>query len=159
MIKTQFQNGVCLGLTEAVLPLVIETGFLAEKDAEFLNLFLAEGQRQQTDAGLVAILGITDDLDEVIEVCERDQVALKLLGTGLRLTKEESSAAQDDFAAVLDEAGYGFLQGEELGTTTVDREHRDREGGLESGVLVKVVDDDLGNGVALEFDHHARVLV
>src|SRR5438552_18603799 len=41
----------------------------------------------------------------------------------------------------------------------IDRQHDDRERTFHRGVLVKIVDDDLGIGVALEFDYDARVLV
>ena len=41
----------------------------------------------------------------------------------------------------------------------IDRQHGDGEGGLQRGVLIKIVDNDLGIGVALELDDHARVFV
>ena len=60
---------------------------------------------------------------------------------------------------MLDEAGDGLLERKKLGTTSINGEHRDREGGLERGVLVEIVDDDLRNGVPLELDDNSRVLV
>ena len=123
MVEAQLEDGVCLRLAEAVLSLVIKPGLLTEKDAEFLDLFLGELDGQQAGAGLLAVLGIADDLDEVIEIREGDEVALKLLGTGLCLAEKEAGATQDDLAAVLDEAGDGLLERKELRTTSVDGQH------------------------------------
>ena len=159
LVETQFKDGVGLRLAEAVLSLVVETGLMAQEDAELLDFLLAEAQRQQAGTGLVAVLRIADDLDEVIKVRQGDEVALELLGARLGLAEEEAGAAQDDLAAVLDEAGDRFLEREELRSSPVDGQHRDGEGGLERGVLVEVVDHHLGDGVALEFDDHAGVLI
>ena len=62
-------------------------------------------------------------------------------------------------AAVLDERGERVLEREQLGPTVVDGQHVDRERRFQRGVLVQVVDDDLRDGLALEFDDDARVLV
>ena len=120
MVETQFEDGVGLGLAEAVLTLVVETGLMAQEQAEFLDLLFGKGQGEQAGAGLVAVLRVTDDLDELVEVGEGDEVALKLLGACLGLAEEEAGAAQDDLAAVLDKAGDGLLEGEELRTAPVD---------------------------------------
>ena len=60
---------------------------------------------------------------------------------------------------MLDVAVDELLEIERLGPAMVDGEHVDGKGGLQRGVLVEVVDDDLGDGVALELDDHARVFV
>ena len=159
LVETQLKDGVGLRLAEAVLALVVETGLVAQEDAELLDFLLAEAERQQTGAGLVAVLRVADDLDEVIKVRQGDEVALELLGAGLGLAEEEAGAAQDDLAAVLNEAGDRLLEREKLRTSPVDGQHRDGEGGLERGVLVEIVDHHLGDGVALQLDDHAGVLV
>ena len=41
----------------------------------------------------------------------------------------------------------------------IDGQGVDGETALQGGVLVEIVDDHLGNRVALDFDDHARVLV
>ena len=64
-----------------------------------------------------------------------------------------------DFAAVLDVAVDQLLEIERLRPAAVDGELVDGEGGLQRGHLVELVDDDLGDGVALELDDDARALV
>jgi hypothetical protein len=44
-----------------------------------------------------------------------------------------------------------------LGRPAIDGERVDAEGRLELGVLEEVVDDDLRDGIALEFDDEAAV--
>jgi len=41
LIEAELKDGVGLGLAEAVLPLVVEAGFAAQEDAEFLDPLLA----------------------------------------------------------------------------------------------------------------------
>ena len=51
------------------------------------------------------------------------------------------------------------LMDKQLRPAVVDGEHVDRERRFQRGVLVEVVDDDLRDGLALEFDDDAGVLV
>jgi hypothetical protein len=60
---------------------------------------------------------------------------------------------------VLDVAVDQLLEIERLGPAAVDGELVDGEGGLQRGHLVELVDDDLGDGVALELDDDARAFV
>ena len=159
LVEPQFKDGIGLELAEAVLAFLVEAGLVAEQDPELLDLLFAEGQRQKACAGLVPVLGVADDLDEIIKVGQRNEVTLEFLGAPLGLTKKESCAAENNFTAVLDEAGDRLLKRKELRTSAVDGEHRDREGGLERRMLVEVVDDNLGDGVALKFNDHTGVLI
>ena len=60
---------------------------------------------------------------------------------------------------MLDVAGVRFLERKQFGPPVIDRQHVDRERAFHRGVFVKVVDDDLGIAVALQFDDDARVFV
>ena len=74
---------------------------------------------------------------------------------GLGLGELEAGAAGDDLEAVVDVAAEQLLEGHDLGAAMIDGEHVGAEGGLELGVLVEVVEDDLREGAALEFDDDA----
>ena len=87
------------------------------------------------------------------------EIAFEDFRAFLGLLQLEPRAAQHHFAPVLDVAIDEFLQAERLGPAVVNRQHVDGKTRFQRRLLVKIVDDDLGDGVALEFDDHARVFV
>ena len=60
---------------------------------------------------------------------------------------------------MLDVSGIGVFEREQLGPPMVDREHDDRERAFQSGMLVKIVNDNFWIRVQLQLDDNARVLV
>ena len=58
---------------------------------------------------------------------------------------------------MLDVAGDRVFERKELWLAVIDGKHVCAERGLQSGVLVEVVDDDLGIAVTLEVDDHAGI--
>ena len=74
-----------------------------------------------------------------------------------RLAQIVSGAPGHHFPAVVDKALQGFFEIENLGSAVDDGEHVDAEGVLESRVLVKLVDNDVGQRIPFQFydDAHA----
>ena len=159
LIEAEFEDGIGLLLTEAIGTVLTQAGFTAEQDTEFSNLILGKFEGKQAATSLVTVLRIADDTDELIHIGQSDEIAFELFSACLGLAKEEAGTAQDDLAAMFDEAGDGLLEGEKLGTPSVDGEHGDGEGGFKRRVLVEIIDDHLGNGIALQLDHHASILI
>ena len=153
----QLQELEVLGLDLAAL----QAGQLVEAQLQDrVGLPLRKGiLRHQAHLGLVAVRRSPDDLHEVVEVIERDDVALEDVGPVLGLAQAEARAARDDIAAVLDVALDQLLDVHLLRPLAVEGEKRDAERGLEGGLLEKLVDDDLGLLAALELDDDPRVLV
>ena len=58
-------------------------------------------------AGFGAAAGLADDLDDVVEVVERDLVAEEDVLAVAGLAEEEGGAAADDFDAVIEEGADG----------------------------------------------------
>ena len=58
-------------------------------------------------AGVGAAAGLADDLDDVVEVVERDLVAEEDVLAVAGLAEEEGGAAADDFDAVIEEGADG----------------------------------------------------
>ena len=98
-------------------------------------------------------------MNELVEVGERDEIALQQFGALLGLAQFEARAAQNDLAAMLDVALDHFLEIKRLGLALVNGKGVDAEGNFKLRVLVEFVDDDLGQTVALEFHDEPRVLV
>src|SRR5208283_2162764 len=113
----------------------------------------------QFDLGLLPVLGRADDADEVVEVVERDLVALKDVRPVLGLPEAELGAAGDDIAAVLDVALDEFLDVHLLGPLLVEGQQDDAKGRFEGGLLKELVNDDLGLLAALQLDDDAGVLI
>ena len=118
-----------------------------------------EFEGEQLDARFVAVGGVADDADELVEVGQRDEIAFERLGALLGLPQFEARAAQDHFAAMLDVAVDELLESEQLRAAVVDGELLTAKEDFQRGVLVEIVDDDLRIRVALEFDDDAGVLV
>ena len=134
LVEPQLEDGVRLALRERVL-------------------------RHQPHLGLVAVGRGADDLHEVVEVIERDDVALEDVGAVLGLAQPEPRAAGHHVAAVLDVALDQLLDVHLLRALAVEREQRDAERGLERRLLEELVDDDLRLLAALQLDDDAGVLV
>ncbi len=74
------------------------------------------------------------------------------------LLEEEGGAAADDVLAVIEEGADGVVERELLGLAVVDGQEDHGEGLLHLGVLVELVEDDLGLGSALEADVDAHAV-
>ena len=128
-------------------------------DAERLGLAAREVVGGDLGASFLAVGGPADDLDHLVQVRERDEVAFQRLGAALGLPQVEAGAAQHNLAAMLDVAVNQLLEIERLGPAGVDGQLADGEGGLQRGHLIELVDRDLGDRIALELDDHAGVMV
>jgi hypothetical protein len=101
-----------------------------------------------------------DRLDELVDVGERDRQALEHVAALARLAQGVHRAPRDDLAPVLEEDRDQVLEVAELRLAVDQRDHVDAERVLQLGLLVEVVEHDLGHLAALELDHdaHARLV-
>ena len=102
--------------------------------------------------GLLGVLALPDDRDDVVEVRERDREAEEQVRALLRLLEVEERAAHDDLAAVVEEVPEEVLERQDARLPVHDRERDDPERGLERGRREELVQDDLRDGVALQVD-------
>ena len=93
-----------------------------------------------------------DELDDRVEMVEGDRQAFQDVGPGLGLLQIEPRPPPDDVLAVADEIFHDVDQAEGAGLLVDDRQHDDAERGLQGGVLVEVVEDDLGQLAPLDLD-------
>ncbi len=99
-----------------------------------------------------------DDGDDLVDVVERDDVALEDVGALLGLAQVVPGAAEDDFLLVLHVVEEHVLQ-RQLPRHAVDEcELDDADARLERGVLVELVHDHLRDHALLELDDHAHAL-
>ena len=112
-------------------------------------------QVDQACAGLVDGRGAADEGDDLVEGVEGLQVAFEDVQAFEGLAQAEARAAHDNIHLVGDPVADEAVDGQGAGHTVDEREHVGGEVLLQAGALVEVVEDDLGDGVALEDDDEA----
>ena len=124
-----------------------------------LCLLVAEGEvLHQARPGRVGIRALLDDLNNLVNVIQRLQQALQNVGPGQRLVQVVLGAAGDDFLLVADVVIDHLPQVQYLGLTVHQRQHVGAEGLLHGGVLVEVIEDDLGMHVLLQLNDDAHAV-
>src|SRR3569833_2307971 len=93
-----------------------------------------------------------DQRDDLVDAVEGLEEAAQDVGALLGLAQQEARAADDDVDLVVDPVPDELGQAERARHALDQREHVRAEGLLQLRVLVEVVEDDLGDRVALEHD-------
>ena len=133
----------------------LERGQLLQAQLEDrLGLDVGEAEAlDQALAGGVAVARAADQLDDLVEVVERDQQALEAVDARLERAQLVLGAADDDLALVLDVVADDLAQRQRLRHVVDQRDGVDAERRLHRRVLVELVEHDLRDRVALELDH------
>ena len=142
-------------------PVAFEADELVEahlKDGVHLQVRKAE-LRLQRRLRLVARLGGADDAHDLVEVVDGEEEAVQNVLARLGLREVEARPPRDDLEAVADVGGEVVLQVEDLRAASHDGEQARAERRLQLRVLVEVVEDDLADGVALQVDDDADVVL
>ena len=143
-------------------PLPLERGQRAQAEVEDrLGLDLREVELlHQALARRVGVLGRADERDHLVEVVERDQVALEDVRALLGLAQLELRAADDDRALELEVVAQELEQRQRLRHAVDERDRVVAERRLQRGVLEELVEDDLRDRLALQLDDdaHARLV-
>src|SRR5437588_11761552 len=87
--------------TEGVAPFR-QARFVANENADLFDLSFGKIEGEQFNARFFAISRSANDANELIQVCQRDQIALERFRAFFRLAQFETRASQHDFAPVLD---------------------------------------------------------
>ncbi len=97
---------------------------------------------------------VLDDRDELVDVGQRHRQAFEDMAALARLGALEDRAPGDDLAPVLEEDLDELAQVAQPGLAVDQRDHVDAEAVLQLGLLVQVVEHDLGHLAALQLDDH-----
>ena len=104
----------------------------------------------------IGIGGAANQGDNRVEVVEGDEKAFEDVGPGLGATQLVLRPAGDDLALVVDVVVDQLAQAQRLRNAVHERDHVDAEARLDLGLLVEVVEDDVGHRAALQLDHDAH---
>ena len=116
---------------------------------------LGLGQREalhQLRGRLFIGLRPANDGDDLVDMVKRDKQALQDMGALFGLAQIEARTADDDVFLVLDVVEQHLLERKRVGHAVDQREHVHAPADLQLGVLVQLVEHNLGNGVLLQLD-------
>ena len=124
---------------------------------DVVGLDLAELERaHQLLARGVGVLGRADDLDDLVEVIERDQQAEHDVIALLGLAQVEPCAPRDDVDLMVDVVAHHLGEVQRARDAVDQRQHDDAEVLLQLRVLVELVEHHVRVGAALGLDHQAH---
>ena len=100
-----------------------------------------------------------DQGNDLVDVVDRNLVALVNMHLRQRFIQIELGAAGDDLLLELDVVTEDVFEREDLRHAVFEREHVDREGALQLGEPIELVENDLRVGIAavIDDDAHARL--
>ena len=113
-------------------------------------------QLHQTRARVLDRGGCTNEGDDLVEGVERLEVPPQDVRALLRLAKAEPRAPLDHLDLMCDPVSDELLEGEGAWYAVDQGQHVGAEVVLQLRVLEQLVEDDLGDCVALELDHQAH---
>ena len=99
-----------------------------------------------------------DEADHLIDIGDRDGKPDLQMRRIARLAEQELGAAGDDLLAEIDESAQEILEGQRLRPAAVEGDHIGREARLQRGEAPELVQHDIGDGIALQFDDDAHAL-
>ena len=124
------------------------------KDGLGLHLVKPEAGHE-VRPGLVRALCRTDKGNNFVNIVDGRAQALKDMGPGFRLVQIIARAADNNLAPEIQEGGESRLQVEQDRPVVHHGQHVDAEAGFKAGVLVEVLDNDIGNDAAAQVHHDA----
>ncbi len=124
-----------------------------------LRLQLREAELlHQAGARGLGVLRSANQLDDRVEILERDQQAVEDMQSRLGFLQLETRAPRENNFAMLEERDEHLQQRHLLGPALVDAEQDDAVALLHLGELVELVEHDARLGVALELDDDAHAV-
>ena len=115
--------------------------------------------RLQAFASDLRVLRGLDQLDHLVDVRERDREPFEDVRARTRLAKFEDRAPRDHFATMPHERFEHVLEVQHARTAIDQRDHVDAEHRLHLGLLVEVVQHDIGRLAALDLDEDAHAVL
>ena len=116
---------------------------------------IVEGPLAQFADGFLARLAAADELDDFVDIDDREDKAFENMPALLRFAELEVRPPGDDFLAMLDEMLDQFLQPHRARLAVDQRDVDHADGDLARRVLIKLIDDHVRIGVALQVDDDA----
>ena len=155
--KTQFEDGLRLLFRKPVRAgrrhLVARIGDQLDQRYHVLRRPVA---RHQLLFGFGGRRGKANELDHLVDVGDGDRQADQHVSAIARLVQQVLDAARNDVLAEARERRDEILQRQAFRTAAVDRQHVGAERRLQVGILVEVIQNDIGDRITLQLDDDAN---
>src|SRR6185437_15719771 len=145
-------------LVEDLLPLQPGEAVQLQVEDRLRLLFAERELLHQPLARLLRAGGGADELDDRVEVVQGDPVPLQNMLALARLAQLEGRAPADHVHPVVEKALDGLDQAHLARLAVGHRQQDHAEAGLQVGVLVQLVEDQLGLLAALQLQHDAHAV-
>ncbi len=124
-----------------------------------LGLQIAQAETaHQAGVRLFDRLRIADQLDDFIEVIQRDQQSFEDVRPFFRFFQFILRAAHDDIQPKMDKLVDQLAKAEGPGTAIDQGDVVDAKGGLQRGKLIQLAQHNVGNGIPFQFDDDTDAL-
>ena len=158
-LQTQIENGARLRLRKAdgavIAEPVTRIGDQLDERRHVLGRPVARHQRFARRGGVGRR---ADEMDDLVDIRDRDGEADLQMGVVARLVEAEFGAARDDRLAEIDEGAQHVMERHQLRAAAVQRDHIDGKACLQRRMTPKLVENDVGDSVALQFDDDAHAV-
>ncbi len=152
-MQLQFEDGVGLNSGERLIG--VELGSASgDVDVNFLAAEIGD----QVFAGVATVGAAANDHNYVVEMIERSEIAFEDVFAVFRFLQQIRSAAADDVHAMVNEMLDRLDQAHFLGLIVDHGQEDHAETFLHGGVLVELIEDDLGLGAAFQFNNDAHAV-
>ena len=112
----------------------------------------------QVGRGLLGVLGSPNDAHDLVDIVYGDLQPLEDMLALARHPQAVFGTPNHHRVPMIDELRKNRLEVHHPGNATHQGQHDDAERALHLGVLVQLVEHDLGDGVTLDVDHHPDAL-
>ena len=156
-LQAQLQNGAGLNFREVVGAILVQgvAGIVDQPD-KGRDLMRGPAPRHQLIAGFGGIGRGADGFHHLIHVGNRHGQTAEHMAAFARFAQFERGAPGHNFLAKHDKIAEEVAQSQLLGPPAVQGQHVAAEGGLHWAKAVKLVENDIRRGIALQLDHHSH---
>src|SRR5271165_2248757 len=92
------------------IPAVDQPGFVSDPNADLLYRLATELVCEKLNLCFFAIRGTTNNVDKIVEIGQRDQIALECFSPGLGLAEKKTGTPENYVSPVLDIAMQCFFE-------------------------------------------------
>ena len=151
----QREDGARLFIRQADLALVVhDCTSVRDQADQRAHVHRRPRTIQQRHARGIRVSRITDDADDLVDVCDSKREADQHVGPVARLVQLELGPPCHHFLAEADERLQHGAKVHQFGATAIQSQHVDAERGLHRRQAVEIVQHDVGGRIALDLDHH-----
>ena len=153
-LQPEFENGPRLGFRKLAGAILAERmAWVGNERDQGRHVTRGPGARHEGRAGGCWIRRSTNQMDKFVDIGERDRKANLHMRCVARLGEQVLGAPCDNLFAEIDEGHEKILERQDFGAAAIQGDHVAGETRLQRGEAPELVQDNIGERVAFDFDH------